>query len=120
MSNNTQEEEETTRSQKRDTIETDEGPISSTESSDPKPVEGRIPKKQKTSSEDDPVAIARKALEMFKEIEAEDAPTADTTESTKENVETKTETKMKTQGSPRMPKIHHRLPIISQQPGLLL
>ena len=119
MTNNT-EDEETTRSQKRDSIETDDSPISS-ESSDPKPVvKGRIPKKQKTLPEDDPVAVARKALEMFKEIEAEDSP--HTIEESKENleIETETETKITKLDSPRGPKIHYRLPIISHQEEFLL
>ncbi|CAJ1930909.1 unnamed protein product [Cylindrotheca closterium] len=117
MSNKT-EEEESTRSQKRDAIETDGSPISSSESSDTMPgVEGRILKKQKKLPEDDPVVVARKALEMFKEIEAEDAPH---TIDSKENLEIKSETKIERLDSPRGPKIHYRLPIISQQEEFLL
>lgn len=118
MSNNT-EDDETTGRQKRDSVETDQEPVSSSESSDPKPeaVEGRIPKKQKKLPEDDPVIVARKALEMFKEITAEDG---DTIEESKENLESKAETKSTTLGSPRGPKIHYRLPIISQQEEFLL
>ncbi|KAL3934271.1 MAG: hypothetical protein SGBAC_009973 [Bacillariaceae sp.] len=119
MSNIKEEEETTRRSQKRDCIETDQEPVSSSESSDPKTLKGRIPKKQKMVPEDDPVVVqARKALEMFREIEAEDAPH---TSESKENLGSKTGTKTGTLGgSPRGPKMHYRLPIISQQEEFLL
>lgn len=64
-----------------------------------------LSKKQKLSK-DDPVFQARKALEMFQELEAEDA---------KENKGSIT-----TLGSPKWQKMHHRLPIISQHEELLL
>lgn len=100
---------------------------SSESSSDPsvtsvKPVEGRIPKRQKKLPDDDPVVVqARKALEMFQELVEEDTPV---TTSTKENIlfeaAKTTETKITALGSPTLPKIHHRIPIISQQEELLL
>ena len=104
------EDEESNHSQKRDSVEAASSDQEKTSSDKPKPVEGRIPKRQKKLPEDDPVVVqARKALEMFQELEAEDIPKFG---------DDKTEAKI--MSSPTGPKIHHRIPIISQQEELLL
>lgn len=103
MSNKTDEEEQedtqTSSTQKRNATTENQ------DSTNAPKLERRIPKRQKLL-EDDPVVVqARKALEMFQQMEAA------------ENLK---KTEMTTLGSPRYPKIHHRIPIISQQEDLLL
>jgi uncharacterized protein (UPF0147 family) len=89
----------------------------------------RIQKKPRTSTEklteeEDSVEVkARKALEMFQEIEAEDAVADDANQDNKKpapnaNGKTKQENK-KPKSDPRWPKAH-RVPIISQRDELLL
>jgi hypothetical protein len=89
----------------------------------------RIPKKPRTSiekltkEEDSVVVNARKALEMFKEIEAEDAVADDANQDNKKpatnaNGTTEQENK-KPKSNPRWQKAH-RVPIISQRDELLL
>ena len=84
-----------------------------------------IPKKPRKSIEEDPVAQARKALEMFKEIEDEDADISITAEKIDKKTTTEKEEKSKTE-NPKTEKEKKRsrwlkrVPIISQQENLLL
>lgn len=83
-----------------------------------------IPKKPRKSIED-PVTQARKALEMFKEIEDEDADISITAEKIDKKTTTEKEEKSKTE-NPKTEKEKKRsrwlkrVPIISQQENLLL
>lgn len=93
------------------------------EESPSKSILDRIPKKQRKSTEDPVVVQARKALEMFKEIEEEDGKAASTTSSTNSNQEDakKEPNDKKENGKPKSPRWQNRrMPIISTNDNQLL
>jgi hypothetical protein len=84
----------------------------------------RIPKKLRTTKEEDPVAQARKALEMFKEIEEEDIVASSSNnakhDTTKKQVPSSND--KKENGKPKSSRWQkaHRMPIISMNDNQLL